>query len=80
MPDQESDLIFERYYRSAQSPTQPGSVGIGLAVSRQLADLMDGTLEYIDGESQHRFELSLPGVEDADTGAASEHEIAGRNT
>lgn len=80
VPDQESDLIFERYYRSAQSPTQPGSVGIGLAVSRQLADLMDGTLEYIDGESQHRFELSLPGVEDADTGAASEHEIAGRNT
>ncbi len=80
VPVQESEMIFERYYRSAQFPTQPGSVGIGLAVSRQLAGLMDGTLEYIDGKSQHRFELSLPGAEDADTGSAWEHEIAGTNT
>lgn len=80
VPVQESEMIFERYYRSAQSPTQPGSVGIGLAVSRQLAGLMDGTLVYIDGRSQHRFELSLPGVEDADTGSASKHEIAGTST
>jgi K+-sensing histidine kinase KdpD len=55
-----SDLIFERYYRSPQSQTLPGSVGIGLAVSRQLADLMDGTLQYVHGESTPRFELSLP--------------------
>jgi hypothetical protein len=41
---------------------------------------MDGRLEYIDGESHHRFELSLPGVEDADSGSALEHEIAGTNT
>lgn len=71
VPVQESDLIFERYYRSAQSPTQPGSVGIGLAVSRQLAELMDGTLSYVQGGHQHRFELSLPvppALED-DTGA-----------
>lgn len=60
VPVMEADLIFERYYRSAQSPTMPGSVGIGLAVSRQLAELMGGTLEYVRGEVQHRFELSLP--------------------
>ncbi len=59
VPLSESDLIFERYYRSAQSPTEPGSVGIGLSVSRQLAEMMGGTLEYVDGET-HRFELSLP--------------------
>jgi signal transduction histidine kinase len=74
VPVLESDLIFERYYRSAQSPTQPGSVGIGLAVSRQLADMMDGTLEYIDGENQHRFVLSLPGAEPADAGSAAAQE------
>jgi len=74
VPVLESDLIFERYYRSAQSPTQPGSVGIGLAVSRQLADMMDGTLEYIDGENQHRFVLSLPGAEPVDAGSPSAHE------
>lgn len=60
VPRNEVDLIFERYYRSAQSPTQPGSVGIGLAVSRQLAELMGGTLDYVAGDAQPRFELSLP--------------------
>lgn len=56
----ETDLIFERYYRSAGSPTQPGSVGIGLAVSRQLAEMMGGSLDYVSGEGHHYFELSLP--------------------
>ncbi|MDP9143585.1 MAG: ATP-binding protein, partial [Actinomycetota bacterium] len=56
----ESELIFERYYRSQQSPTQPGSVGIGLAVSRQLAEMMDGTLRYVGSSDESRFELSLP--------------------
>lgn len=58
--EREAKLIFERYYRSAQSPTQPGSVGIGLAVSRQLAEMMGGTLDYVSSGSQHRFELTLP--------------------
>lgn len=58
--EREVKLIFERYYRSAQSPTQPGSVGIGLAVSRQLAEMMGGTLTYVPGGAQHRFELTLP--------------------
>ncbi len=56
----ESELIFERYYRSQQSPTQPGSVGIGLAVSRQLAEMMGGTLRYVGADDESRFELSLP--------------------
>lgn len=60
VPEREAKLIFERYYRSAESLTQPGSVGIGLAVSRQLAEMMGGTLRYVSGESQHRFELALP--------------------
>jgi two-component system sensor histidine kinase MtrB len=58
--ENEAKLIFERYYRSAQSPTQPGSVGIGLAVSRQLAEMMDGTLTYVSRDGQHHFELALP--------------------
>jgi signal transduction histidine kinase len=56
----ESELIFERYYRSRQSPTQPGSVGIGLAVSRQLAEMMGGTLRYVGAADESRFELTLP--------------------
>lgn len=58
--DSETQLIFERYYRSAQSPTQPGSVGIGLPVSRQLAEMMDGTLNYVQAGRYPQFEFSLP--------------------
>ena len=42
----ERERIFEPYYRIADSPGLPGSVGIGLAISRQLAQLMRGSLEY----------------------------------
>jgi signal transduction histidine kinase len=63
VPPDEADQIFDRYYRSAQSPTQAGSVGIGLSVARQLAELMGGTLEYVSTDGWHRFELSLPAVE-----------------
>jgi signal transduction histidine kinase len=60
VPDHETALIFERYYRSGQTPTQPGSVGIGLSVSRQLAEMMDGTLEYTTTGGNTGFELTLP--------------------
>ncbi|MEX2251445.1 MAG: GAF domain-containing sensor histidine kinase [Acidimicrobiia bacterium] len=62
VPSEEQELIFERYYRGRQSPTQPGSVGIGLAVSRQLAELMSGNLRYVDAYGESRFELTLPTV------------------
>ena len=58
--EEEEELIFERYYRSNESPTQPGSVGIGLAVSRQLAEMMGGHLHYVQGPGETRFEMLLP--------------------
>jgi signal transduction histidine kinase len=73
-PD-EADLIFERYYRSHASPTQPGSVGIGLAVSRQLAEMMGGKLEYLKGEGGARFSLTLP-AESPPTKDADTHQVA----
>ncbi len=63
IPPEEVELIFERYYRSSHSPTQPGSVGIGLAVSRQLAELMGGSLQYVTDGAHHHFELRLPATE-----------------
>lgn len=74
----ESDLIFERYYRSAESPTQPGSVGIGLAVSRQLAEMMDGALDYVPAKPHSRFELSLPATSLTVFGESDRAEIVGR--
>jgi signal transduction histidine kinase len=55
-------MIFERYYRSDESPTQPGSVGIGLSVSRQLAELMGGTLTYVSASGDSRFEFIIPAI------------------
>ena len=53
--------IFEAYERGDHgSAAQPGSVGLGLAVSRRLAVLMIGSLEYRRVDGTTRFELSLP--------------------
>jgi two-component system sensor histidine kinase ChiS len=53
--------IFEAYERGNHGQVaQPGSVGLGLAVSRRLAGLMNGSLEYRRVDGQTRFELSLP--------------------
>ncbi len=53
------ERIFEAYERAHDTPGQPGSVGIGLTVSRTLAELMGGSLTYrYDGKSV--FTLELP--------------------
>ena len=58
----EGARIFEPYYRARQIPTQPGSVGLGLAVSRQLAQLMGGDVRYERRDDWTVFVLELPGV------------------
>jgi len=57
----DADHIFDPYYRS-QSPgeAKPDSVGLGLAVARQLARLMGGDLVYVRRDGWTRFELTLP--------------------
>jgi signal transduction histidine kinase len=52
--------IFEAYGRASNSITTPSSVGLGLAVSRQLAELMQGDLSYRRVGDLSRFELTLP--------------------
>lgn len=53
------ERIFEAYGRSDASRTVTASIGLGLALSRRLAELMDGSLTYIEGEGA-TFRLSLP--------------------
>ncbi|MGB7858967.1 MAG: HAMP domain-containing sensor histidine kinase [Acidimicrobiia bacterium] len=61
VPAEESQRIFEPY-ATAHSGVA-GSVGLGLSVSRQLAELMGGTLTYHRdiNESVFHFELPLAG-------------------
>jgi signal transduction histidine kinase len=54
------EQIFEPYYRTQGEGSAPDSVGLGLAVARQLAHLMGGDLEYRRSNQWTVFELSLP--------------------
>jgi signal transduction histidine kinase len=59
LPAAEWERIFEPYHRVHDQPGQPGSVGIGLSISRQLAEMMGGTLRYEYRSGLSRFILSL---------------------
>jgi signal transduction histidine kinase len=62
VPEIEAEHIFDPYYRLRTEDTRPESVGLGLAVARQLARLMDGDLVYRRLGGWTRFELTLPTV------------------
>jgi signal transduction histidine kinase len=59
IPDADRERIFEPYGRAESSRTVKASVGLGLALSRRLAELMDGELSYVQGDGA-TFRLSLP--------------------
>gem|GEM_PF-4910510 len=54
-PDPEK--IFTKYYRSRQAATQSGT-GLGLYLSRGLAQMLDARLEYVTDADQVRFRLT----------------------
>ena len=60
IPPEELPRIFERFYQSAHLPAT-GGTGIGLALSRRLARLLNGdlTATSVLGEGS-RFELMIP--------------------
>ncbi len=61
LPPEEWENIFQLYHR-AHEGGRSESLGIGLAVSRQLAELMGGTLEYARENGLSVFRLNLPSV------------------
>ena len=59
IPLERANTIFEPYASAHEPGSQPGSVGLGLAVSRTLARLMGGDLVY-NGNGGTTFELTVP--------------------
>jgi PAS domain S-box-containing protein len=59
IPPEDVDRIFKPFERGS-GPEHPKSVGLGLAVARRLARLMDGDLTYRHREGMTQFVLSLP--------------------
>ena len=60
IPKGEEEKVFEAYGRSHLSETKPGSIGLGLTVSRYLAEAMEGSLVYRRTDGISRFDLTLP--------------------
>ncbi|MDF1596611.1 MAG: GAF domain-containing sensor histidine kinase [Acidimicrobiia bacterium] len=60
IPADAHDRIFKPYQRAHNIPSQPASVGLGLSVSLQLAELMDGSLTYFHTGDESVFTLTLP--------------------
>lgn len=60
LPEDEWEPIFELYHRADDRKSSADSLGIGLSVSRQLAELMGGSLHYSREASRSVFHLSLP--------------------
>jgi signal transduction histidine kinase len=58
--EEDRDRLFEPYTTLEGGRPVTGSIGLGLSVSRQLARLMDGDLQYISDSGQSVFELTLP--------------------
>ncbi|MDF1597801.1 MAG: GAF domain-containing sensor histidine kinase [Acidimicrobiia bacterium] len=54
------DRVFAAYFRAHASAGQPGSIGLGLHVSRKLARLMGGDLGYDREDGRSCFILTLP--------------------
>jgi signal transduction histidine kinase len=68
---EDHDRIFVAYESAHHTVGQPGSVGLGLTVSRTLAELMGGSLTYrFDGRSIFRLELPRA-IDDSGNGEGS---------
>lgn len=62
VPEEEQDLIFERFYRTDKSRNRhSGRAGLGLAISKSIMDLHGGTIRLIRTERPGTaFCLTLP--------------------
>jgi signal transduction histidine kinase len=59
VPEDERQLIFERFRRGRTGTEDGAGFGLGLAIGRQLAEQMDGELQVADEGSGACFVLSL---------------------
>ncbi len=60
IPDDQREAIFTAYGRAHDRPGRTDSVGLGLTVSRQLAEMMGGDVLYDHDGKWSRFEFRIP--------------------
>jgi signal transduction histidine kinase len=74
IPDRERSRMFAPYTTVHDEHGAVGSVGLGLFISRRLAEVMRGGLAYRHDGSWSLFELTLPRVEAVDRESAAAEE------
>lgn len=67
IPPSAQERIFLPYFSAHDAGSQPSAVGLGLTVSRQLADMMGGHLRYSHDGHWSVFELELPAHAEPET-------------
>jgi signal transduction histidine kinase len=60
VPNEFADRMFLKYEQVASSESQPATLGLGLAVARRMAELMEGELRYERADGVTAFRLVLP--------------------
>lgn len=60
IPEPVRARMFEPFFTTGVGASQPGSIGLGLAVSRRLAQRMGGDLLHLRAGGENRFILELP--------------------
>lgn len=58
--EEDCEQIFEQFVQVQDGPNVASSVGLGLPISRLLAERMGGTLTYRFEDGQSKFDLALP--------------------
>lgn len=66
IPEQDREAVFKAYGRARAARPRTGSIGLGLTVSRYLAEAMGGTLTYAYEGGESLFVLQLPKLDIAD--------------
>lgn len=62
IPDEYRDQMFDAYKHQPADTGNPNSMGLGLTVSKTLAELMGGQLSYQRTNERNSFKLSLPTI------------------
>lgn len=59
VPQEEQDLLFERFYRGSNAAREQGT-GLGLSIVRQYLELMGGSIQFRSRPGETVFEVELP--------------------
>ncbi len=60
IPEESVEVIFQPFQRSTEGPVVSDSVGLGLPISRLIAEMMGGSLTHLRRDGRTVFRLELP--------------------